>query len=663
METKLETTMTREGAKLPYSVVWRAVRAAYHSSKARVREVLAERGVELIDCWKRGETVCLVVRENGEAKRLHFNIQDYPRRCMPFKKQPKPAAAYTGGNKLVWKELTITQKARYIEMEKHTPSYPWQPTGLKMRGGSRIRHARGFMKPGSRWWEVYFKMDRDSWLCPEHPTVQRVLDYLVRKAGGVQYASLQSRRNILIALALFCRHYQISPEEACQLSPAELSGLVQGFCDRWMHAGKVATAQRHLMSLSTFFDKNGFPRRTDRALTLQHYGYRVGVARVPTWNGPTVEYKPTKAEVWRMAHSCGSTLEGLRDKAIILFGIGTGTRNADVRAFQYGRVYHFKGLEFSFKRQLAEWDGKSPIVVPITLELKDQVPNACKWRRQHYKLLFPEAVQALKDYLTERERLYGPIGDSEPLFASHANNLPEHVWRRHPMSPSTLSRIVKLAARRAFQGDGKEPERWRGVHPHVFKDCFLEVLDRGDALTGVQILSQNDKAFLMGHRLPGSMENYYNPKKLEELKEKWLRLGWTERVPGATPLELRKRQLLDWMRFLGVPADLQDKVKAIVADWGKPEDFESGLPIIRAIIEGRVVKARDVEATLPGYRLQLREGEAYLGSARWLRSHMEKPKQRIVNVEEAERLLLEGWRFKAALPNGKCVVEHPPENL
>lgn len=659
----MQKAMPVPSVDLPYEVLWRAVRAAGHSSKAKARTILAEEGVELLGCWKRGETVCLVVRLNGKPSHLHFNIQDFPRRCKPFKKQPKPAAAYTGGNKLVWKELTVTQKARYIEMEKHKPSYPWQPTGREMRGGSRVRHARGFMEPSSRWWEVYFDLDRDSWICAEHPSIQKALDYLVRKAGGEAHASLQSRRNILTVLARFCRHYQISPEDACQLSPAELSRLVQEFCDRWMHAGKVATARRHLTSLSTFFDKNGYPKRTDRALTLQNYGYHMGQAKLPTWNGLTAEYKPSKAEVWRMAHSCGSTLEGLRDKAIILFGLGTGCRNADIRALQYGRTYHFKGMEFNIKAQLSKWDGKSPIVIPVTLELKDVVNNACKWRRQHYKLLFPEAVQALKDYLAERERLYGIIGDSEPLFASHANNLPEHVWRKQPMSPSNLSRIVKLAARRALQGDGKDPQRWRGVHPHLFKDCFLEVLDHGDALTGTQILSQNDKAFVMGHRLPGSMEAYYSAKKLAELKEKWLRLGWTERVPGTTPLELRKRQLLDWMEFLGVPSNVQDQVKAIVADWNEPEDFDSGLPIIRAIIEGRAVKAGDVEANIPGYTLTIREGRAYMGTGKWLQHISKEPTQRVVSMEECERLLREGWRFIAALPNGKCVVESPVENL
>jgi integrase len=421
-----------------------------------------------------------------------------------------------------------------------------------------------------------------------------------------------------------------------------------------MLAKKIPTAQRHLTNLKVFFDKNGFRTGTEKELQIQGYGYYEGLGTVPSWRGPIREYKPTLAECWRMANACGSTLEGLRDKAIILW-LMCGPRNSDIRAFQYGKTYHFKGMSWTFKEQLEKWDHKEPIVMPITLELKEFVPNACKWRRQHYKLVFPEAVDALQSYLTERERLWGPIKDNEPLFASHANNLPSDYWKKHPMTPSTLCRIVKLAARRAFQGDKDNSSRWRGVHPHVFKDVFLQILEHGDQLTGVQILSRNDIDFLMGHRLRGSMEAYYNPKKIEELKEKFLRLGWTLRVHGTTPIDLRKRQLLDMMQFLNVPNEIQDKVKALIADWSRPEDFDQGIPIIKAILQGKTVKANDVELALPNYSLRFEGNRAFLGTPSWIRK--QEPKQKLVSVEEVEELLKEGWKFVNTLPNGKCVVE------
>lgn len=132
-----------------------------------------------------------------------------------------------GGNKKNWKSLTDTQKKRYIQLQKYAPSYPWQPTAQPMRGGSRIRDKRGFMQKSSRFWENVFDMDRDCWVCAKHPTVQRVLDYLCRKAGGRENASLQSRRNILIALSKFCQYYSLSPEDACKL-PASNATITTG---------------------------------------------------------------------------------------------------------------------------------------------------------------------------------------------------------------------------------------------------------------------------------------------------------------------------------------------------------------------------------------------------------------------------------------------------
>lgn len=224
------------------------------------------------------------------------------------------------------------------------------------------------------------------------------------------------------------------------------------------------------------------------------------------------------------------------------------------------------------------------------------------------------------------------------------------------MSASSLCRIIKIAARRAFQSDSKKAERWRGVHPHVLKSCFLEVLDHGDALTGTQILSQNDKAFVMGHRLPGSMDSYYTADKLEELKEKWLRLAWTEHVPAFTPIELRKRQLFDMMQFLGVPEDVQNHVKTLATEWGKPEDFDNGLPMIRALLEGKSVNAADLEG-MSRYQLQLQDGKAYIGTAEWHRQLTRQPSQQVVEIETLTNYLQEGWRFISTLPNGKCVIE------
>lgn len=109
------------------------------------------------------------------------------------------------------------------------------------------------------------------------------------------------------------------------------------------------------------------------------------------------------------------------------------------------------------------------------------------------------------------------------------------------------------------------------------------------------------------------------------------------------------------MQFLSVPGEIQDQVKSIVADWSKPEDFDEGIPIIRAILQGKTVKAREVESALPNYPLRLEGDKAFMGMSPWIRK--QQPKQKIVSVEQVEELLGEGYKFVSALPNGKCVVE------
>jgi len=134
-----------------------------------------------------------------------------------------------------------------------------------------------------------------------------------------------------------------------------------------------------------------------------------------------------------------------------------------------------------------------------------------------------------------------------------------------------------------------------------------------------------------------------------------MKLGWTVQVHGTTPIDLRKRQLLDMMQFLSVPGEVQDKVKSLIADWSKPEDFDSGIPVIRAILQGKMVKAKDVETALPNYSVRLEEDKAFIGTQPWIQK--QQPKQKIVDMEEVEDLLKEGWKFVSSLPNGRCVVE------
>jgi hypothetical protein len=69
----------------------------------------------------------------------------------------------------------------------------------------------------------------------------------------------------------------------------------------------------------------------EKAIEIEPY-------HIPARYRKFAEYIPTKQEVWSMVDSCGSSLYGLRNKALILTTYFTGFRSGTVRAILYRDV-------------------------------------------------------------------------------------------------------------------------------------------------------------------------------------------------------------------------------------------------------------------------------------------------------------------------------------
>ena len=111
------------------------------------------------------------------------------------------------------------------------------------------------------------------------------------------------------------------------------------------------------------------------------------------------------------------------------------------------------------------------------------------------------------------------------------------------------------------------------------------------------------------------------------------------------------------MQFLGISEDIQNRVKALATEWGKPEDFEKGFPTIRALLEGKNISLTDIEKCVPGYELQVQNGKAYIGTVVWHNQRTHQPSQKVIEIETLPNYLQEGWKFISALPDRKCVIE------
>jgi len=299
------------------------------------------------------------------------------------------------------------------------------------------------------------------------------------------------------------------------------------------------------------------------------------------------------------AYASGS----LRNRAMILALYTSGLRNSTLRALLYGDV----------KEELEA--GLDVIRVPVYPEMKKVDPGACKGNISYYSFL-SKAVQALREYLEERRRKYGGIGEDEPLFISTSTNVPPEKRRCTPVKRRSLTELVKRAARKAGI------ERWKDVYPHCLRKAFESALRNSG-------LDLKDQEFLMGHILPGSQDAYYDYTKVESLRKKYAQVNFFPQRAYQSE-ELRKKQVLDMVKLLGFPEDTIKRVEEALAKYKSVDD---------AMDEMR-------KLSLGSYKLK--EGP-------------NKDPKRIVDEGELERYLAEGRDVQTVLPSGRILIGKWPK--
>ncbi len=276
-----------------------------------------------------------------------------------------------------------------------------------------------------------------------------------------------------------------TPAQLVRMKRDTAEGVVQRYADFLTTTSSRAYANLAIAALKAFFFVNGFKR--NRALEIQSY-YQPPRQRL------TLEYIPTKAEIYRMADSGCS----LRDRVIILMLYNSGLRNSTLRALRVKDV----------KKELLA--GGEIIMIPIYPEMKQIDPGACKGNIPYYTFLCDEGTQALRLYLEDRKERFGSISDDEPVFCTEYNQLPKEERRKRIITSRELQIIAKQAAKRAGI------PQWQLVHPHVLRKSYEKVL-RSQLIDGSNA-DVKTQEFLMGHILPGSQDNYYDYSKIEEMR-------------------------------------------------------------------------------------------------------------------------------------------------
>jgi integrase len=380
-------------------------------------------------------------------------------------------------------------------------------------------------------------------------------------------------------------------DDFVRLPKEEVADKVQAFCDKFNDEGKKSSASNAMKALRSFLKANGF--RVEELVLEDSYR----AMKRP-------EYVPTKEEVCKMASVCG-----LKWRATILCLFQSGLRNSTLRALSYGML----------KEQIES--DVVPIKVHVTGELRKVVPDACKEGVDYWTFFGAEASEALRQYINWRKERYGKIDDDELLFPSESRTKPIEKRLRTPMDQWHLTRIVKKAARRAGI------KEWQNIRAHSLRKTFRAVLDAG-YIDGGQ-LAEDDKEYLMGHKLPGAKEPYHNAN-VDVLAQRYMKLRWA--VEGAMSKEAKVEAIKAFARSLGIK---EIEVKMAAARKAEPNLSEE-----EAL--GKIIREE-------------------LGIAKLdiSQKKMSRDPKKVVKEDQLEHYLAQGWDVQTVLPSGKILIRKP----
>ena len=351
-------------------------------------------------------------------------------------------------------------------------------------------------------------------------SVDNLLTYLKTRKSG----SEATRKSYCSILCRFCARFNVDPDSLAKMPKSRIEQMIETVIKELREKDRSLKYIKTVVEvLKTFFRVNGGNE------------LKVCPPSIPPRYAKRREYIPTPGEALRMAEAASS----LRDKAMILLMAFSGLRVSTLLALRYKDI----------KDELEQ--GIENLRIKVYPDMKKVVPNACKGNIRYYTFTIRQATETLKLYLEERKRIFGGIGEDEPLFNTNYNQIEREARRMKPVDANTVRRIVKRVARAAGL------KRWREVAPHSLRKTFQSFLRNQPETLRLDI---RDQEFLFGHILEGSMDTYYDWGKVEELRKKFSRMipdpgEVASRIKQKViPLEEIEKYLQDgWIVKLALP--------------------------------------------------------------------------------------------------------------
>ena len=314
---------------------------------------------------------------------------------------------------------------------------------------------------------------------------------------------------------------------------------------------------------------------------------------------PTIvnERVPSKEELARILRK--ATSRGRVAIAIMAF--------SGLRPESLGDYEGTDGLRLGDLKELKLSDEIQFDKIPVTVMVKSKLSKA---RHQYFSFIGEEGATYIKEYLEERRKQGEELTYESPLLQFDVRGVRKNAFLRTTLVTRDIREAIELAGLK--------------MRPYVLRAYFSTALDIAESKG---LISHPWRQFIMGHK--GDIEARYStnkrlpPDMIEEMRESYKKcLKYMEtRVSEVSEDNARLYLQQQLLSAVGYRQDEIDKMN--LADLNT-EDFQK-------LLRDRVAGAM-----------------ASNGS-----------KQKLVPMNEIEKLLGEGYEFQAVLPNGKAIMKMP----
>ena len=314
---------------------------------------------------------------------------------------------------------------------------------------------------------------------------------------------------------------------------------------------------------------------------------------------PTIvnERVPSKEELARILRK--ATSRGRVAIAIMAF--------SGLRPESLGDYEGTDGLRLGDLKELKLSDEIQFDKIPATVMVKSKLSKA---RHQYFSFIGEEGVTYIREYLEERRKQGEELTYESPLLQFDVRGVRKNAFLR--------TTLVTRDIREAIEQAGLK------MRPYVLRAYFSTALDIAESKG---LISHPWRQFIMGHK--GDIEARYSTNKrlppdiIDEMRESYNKCTrfLETRISDVSEENARLYLQQQLLSAVGYRQDEIDKMN--LADIGT-DDFQK---LLRDKVAGTM---------------------ASNGS-----------KQKLVPMNEIEKLLGEGYEFQAVLPNGKAIMKLP----